>query len=79
MPENYDDAIEAAREDLKRALHVIAEELRTYPTPVAGCDVQYTQLLSDQRKVRAALSALGAAPFIPTPRTLFRGAGVETR
>lgn len=79
MTSDYEIAIDKARSELKRALGAIADDLRSYPTPVAGCDVQYTALLADQSRVRAALASLGSAPFIPTPRTLAPEAGVESR
>ncbi|MEM1361376.1 MAG: hypothetical protein AAGF94_06615 [Pseudomonadota bacterium] len=79
MRESYQEAIQAARAELLEARKVLVAELRGYPTPVAGCDLQYTYLLSEHHKVSAALSALGETPFIPTPRTLDDGAGVESR
>lgn len=79
MDHTYRRALQAARSELRKALQVLASELRDYPTPVSGCDLHYTQLLSEHRKVSAALTALGTDHFIPTPRTLARGAGVESR
>lgn len=65
-------ALRAAREALNL---VIAD----YPTPVSGCDAQYTHLLAERRRLIGALDALEAEVFIPTPRTLTRFAGVESR
>ncbi len=79
MSTAYRDALNTARIELHRARQLLAEDLRAYPTPVSGCDLQYTQLLSEHRKVSAALAALGSDPFIPTPRTLAPNAGVESR
>lgn len=79
MDHTYRRALQAARSELRTALQLLTSELRDYPTPVSGCDLHYTQLLSEHRKVSAALSALGTDHFIPTPRTLARGAGVESR
>ena len=63
----------------QRTIQAARSELRDYPTPVSGCDLYYTQLLSEHRRVSAALTALGTNHFIPTPRTLAEGAGVESR
>lgn len=79
MRESYQDAIQAARDELLKARNLLSAELRGYPTPVSGCDLLYTHLLSEHRKVSGAISALGESPFIPTPRTLDDGAGVESR
>ena len=62
--------------DAKQALDV---EIAQYPTPIAGCDAQFTHLLAERRRMTAALNALAANVFIPTPRTLTPGAGVESR
>ena len=64
---------------LRAALGAVAAELRDYPTPIAGCDAQYTGLLADKARLGAALAALEAAPFIATPRTLAPEDGVESR
>lgn len=63
----------------RRALSAIAKEITQYPTPIAGCDVQFNHLLADRARLSRALGALEAEVFVPTPRTLFAGAGIESR
>lgn len=79
MGQHFEASIAAATADLRIARDALTEEIKAYPTPVAGCDVQYNHLLAERRKVIEALRALGAEVFIPTPRTLFPGAGIESR
>ena len=55
------------------------DEIRTYPTPISGCDAQFNHLLAERRRVRDALAALDANVFVPTPRTPTPEAGVESR
>lgn len=43
-------------------------EIRTYPTPVSGCDAQYNHLLAERRRIHGALVALNETVRIPTPR-----------
>lgn len=43
-------------------------EIRTYPTPISGCDAQHNFLLAERRRVHTALKALEAEVHIPTPR-----------
>ena len=42
----------------KRRLY---EEIRTYPTPIAGCDQQFNHLLEQQAQVSAELNCLRSA------------------
>ena len=42
----------------KRRLY---EEIRNYPTPIAGCDQQFNYLLEQQARVAAALNRVRAA------------------
>lgn len=64
---------------LRDARTALTHEIAQYPTPISGCDAQFTHLLSERARVGAALAALADAPFVPTPRTLEPGAGVESR
>jgi hypothetical protein len=61
-------SVEAARRHLLAARAAIDAEIRTYPTPISGCDAQYNHLLADRRRVQAALRALDSEVHIPTPR-----------
>ncbi|HTH38218.1 MAG TPA: hypothetical protein VL572_09635 [Pyrinomonadaceae bacterium] len=36
----------------------INEEIRNYPTPIAGCDVQFNSLLEEQAKIVQELDRL---------------------
>ena len=58
-----------ARSALLLARTELDEEIRSYPTPISGCDAQYNYLLAERRRVHAALEALDADIHIPTPRT----------
>lgn len=75
----YDAHIEAAILALLIARQQIADEIKNYPTPVAGCDVQYNGLLSKRAQVTRALDAMNSEVFVPTPRTLVAGGGAENR
>ncbi len=79
MGDQVSDCVDAARTSLRRALTLLGAEIRNYPTPVAGCDVQYNHLLGERQKVLDVLSALERPAFAPTPRTLAEGNGIESR
>jgi len=46
---------------------------------VAGCDVAFNSLLAKRTQVTQALEALSRDIFVPTPRNLTEGSGVESR
>lgn len=75
----YQTDIAAATRALRSAQDGLTDEIRAYPTPVDGCDSQYTYLLASRRSVHNALAVLGAEVFVATPRTLTPGSGVESR
>lgn len=75
----YDDHLTAAVAALEAARRLLGDEIRTYPTPVSGCDAQYNHLLGLRGSVAGALDALRSPAFVPTPRTLSAGAGIESR
>ena len=79
MTIEIDTHLEAAALALRLAKQQINDEIRQYPTPVAGCDVQYNALLSKRTQISKALEALQSDVFVPTPRTLTEGSGVESR
>ena len=79
MAEYYEESRDIAQAALRRALSAIAKEITQYPTPIAWCDVQFNHLLADRARLSRALGALEAEVFVPTPRTLFAGAGIESR
>ncbi|MEM8732164.1 MAG: hypothetical protein AAGF79_19805 [Pseudomonadota bacterium] len=76
---SYDTHLAHATRALRAAMTEVREELRAYPTPVSGCDVQYNHLIGTRNAVSLALKALETPPFVATPRTSFPEAGVESR
>ena len=79
MQTTYQMSIGAARAALAAAGTAPQSEISAYPTPIAGCDVQFNQLLADRQKVTEALRALEGTVFIPTPRTPTEHAGIKSR
>lgn len=79
MGTEYDAHIEAAVLALQIARQQITDEIHSYPTPVAGCDVEYNSLLSKRTQLTSALGVLNREIFVPTPRRLTEGSGVESR
>ncbi|MCV0429673.1 MAG: hypothetical protein K5905_29895 [Roseibium sp.] len=79
MPTEYERQIETATLALQFARQLVCDEIRAYPTPVSGCDVQYNDLLSKRAQVTTSLEVLRRNVFVPTPRTLIEGSGVESR
>jgi hypothetical protein len=67
---DHADIVESATAELSRALSMLRDEIRGYPTPISGCDQQYIHLLSERRRIEEALKALRARPFVATPRML---------
>lgn len=62
------DTIQAARQHLATACAELDAEIRSYPTPISGCDAQYNYLLAERRRAHEALQVLEADIHIPTPR-----------
>ena len=58
----------SARRALETARAGLDTEIRSYPTPISGCDAQFNHLLAERRRVNKALAALGEEIHIPTPR-----------
>lgn len=79
MTASYQASRDAAVAALRQALRDIAAEMAAYPTPIAGCDVQFTHLLAERGRLSRALAALEDEIFIPTPRQLFAGDRIESR
>jgi chorismate mutase len=48
--------------ELQRRIDELSREIRTYPTPIARCDEQLTQLLEERARLLARLAALGDEP-----------------
>ena len=70
MDTNFEDCVARATASLKQAQSTLISEIKNYPTPIAGCDVQFNHLLEEKARVNAALDALSAQTFTPTPRQL---------
>lgn len=66
----YEECIFAAKSRLAEAARLIGEEISNYPTPVAGCNVQFNKLLEERRRVREAVQTLKEPVFVPTPHAL---------
>ena len=79
MTDPYEECILLARNELSAAKQYLDAEISGYPTPIAGCDVQFNHLLAERQKVRAALQSLSGSVFVPTPRSPTPTAGVESR
>lgn len=75
----YTECLEIARQELRLAGSVLRKEISNYPTPIAGCDVQFNHLLVQSERVRNALEALDGELFVPTPRQTEPGRGIESR
>ncbi len=79
MSDSYSEDLRQALARLKEARAALSNEIRNYPTPISGCDAQFNHLLSDRKRINAALVALDQPVFIPTPRSPTPNAGVESR
>lgn len=79
MEDTYADCITVARAELAAARRLLVQEIRSYPTPISGCDAQFNHLLADRQRVSEALTQLEASVFVPTPRTPTPDSGVESR
>ncbi len=79
MADQLTDHLMHARQELIQARRLVNDEIRTYPTPISGCDAQFNHLLGERQKILNALIALEDIVFVPTPRTPMRQSGVESR
>ena len=75
----YQECLERAAAELETARNQISDELRSYPTPISGCDAQYNHLIGVRNAVAQALETLRTPPFVATPRTPSPGTGIESR
>lgn len=55
MGEEIDDAWRALCDSLEQHGRAMQEEVRTYPTPIARCDVQLSKVLEQRAAIFAAL------------------------
>ncbi len=70
MKTSFENRVSKATRNLEAALQELVKEIKAYPTPIAGCDAQFNHLLEEKARVNAALNALNAELFTPTPRQL---------
>ncbi len=77
--DNYSECLAIARQELRLAQLALRRDIADYPTPIAGCDEQFNHLLDQSERVRNALAALDTCHFVPTPRKLNTGQGIESR
>lgn len=70
MNTNFEDQVRGAIQKLETAQSTLIAEIKNYPTPIAGCDVQFNHLIEERTRIAAALGALKAPLFTPTPRQL---------
>lgn len=77
--DTYENCLVRALAELRTARALLNAEIADYPTPISGCDAQFTRLLSDRTRIGDAVRVLQDAPFIPTPRIMVPGARVESR
>jgi chorismate mutase len=43
-------------DELRRRIDALSQEIRTYPTPIARCDEQLTQLLEERARLMSQLA-----------------------
>ncbi|CAN0596332.1 unnamed protein product [Ectocarpus sp. 12 AP-2014] len=79
MTDTFSNCLLAAKGELQQARKLLVDEIRSYPTPISGCDAQFNHLIGERQKILDALSALDSVVFVPTPRTPNQSAGVESR
>jgi len=79
MSEPYEECLTIAMTELRTALSLLTAEIGAYPTPISGCDAQFTRLLSDRTRITEAIRVMNSMPFVPTPRVMYPGARVESR
>ncbi|MDH4326458.1 MAG: hypothetical protein OEW90_20155 [Betaproteobacteria bacterium] len=44
-------------DELRRRIDALSQEIRDYPTPIARCDEQLTQLLEERARLMAQLAS----------------------
>jgi len=74
-----DSKISSALQNLRKANDLLTHELRTYPTPISGCDAQYNYLIGRRSAVSDAIRLLEEERFVATPRNLNENDGIEIR
>lgn len=79
MTDTFSNCVIAAKAELQHAKTLLAAEIRSYPTPISGCDAQFNHLIGEREKILSALSALESVVFVPTPRSPSQYSGVESR
>ena len=65
---DYEGHLAEAERALEAARQALADEMRRYPGPVAGCDAQFNHLISERQRIADALAALRSSPPVATSR-----------
>jgi len=73
------DCLTVARSELLVAKKLVQNEIKSYPTPISGCDAQYNYLIGLRSSISDAIEAIETPRFVATPRTPSPTAGVESR
>ena len=67
MSDRVESATGGERSALERRLSELMEEVRHYPTPIAGCDQHLPALLEERARVIEQLRRLDEAPRACSP------------
>ena len=70
MTMTYQDCLSDAVDKLLAARLLIDGEIRSYPTPISGCDAQFNHLIGMRNSITQALKILEEPQFVATPREL---------
>lgn len=70
MVTTVEECVTLARAELRVAKAKVLREIRSYPTPIAGCDAQFNHLLSERTRISTALRALDPDCCVPAPKAL---------
>lgn len=62
--ETYQTLLDAALTTLRQTRQLLLKEIANYPLPIAGCDAQYAQLVSDRDHIAGAIKSLEASPSV---------------
>ena len=79
MSNAYEECLAETFVKLEAARQLLNAEIGAYPTPIAGCDLQFNRLLSDRARIANAIRALQEQPFVPTPQSLEPSVNVGIR
>ena len=58
MPGMDKEDIMIEKQEITARLDAIYEQIKTYPTPIAGCDEQFNYLLEERNRLREMIEQL---------------------